>query len=187
MNTILANTIPVLGAGTFRLKGDDAYQSVITALELGYRHIDTAQIYGNEQDVGRAIRDSGIKASELFVTTKIWTEFLNKNKLKASLEQSREMINRCCLLSLAVSLGDAESLIQHPASMTHSPYTAEERAAAGITDGLIRISIGLEHVDDILADLEQALAPLTSITQQNVKVNPKLALNPKLQSESCYN
>jgi 2,5-diketo-D-gluconate reductase B len=92
MNTILANTIPVLGAGTFRLKGDDAYQSVITALELGYRHIDTAQIYGNEQDVGRAIRDSGIKASELFVTTKIWTEFLSKNKLNASLEQSLEKL-----------------------------------------------------------------------------------------------
>jgi 2,5-diketo-D-gluconate reductase B len=92
MNTILANTIPVLGAGTFRLKGDDAYQSVLTALELGYRHIDTAQIYGTEQDVGRAIRDSGIKASELFVTTKIWTEFLSKNKLKASLEQSLEKL-----------------------------------------------------------------------------------------------
>jgi len=93
MNTINnAKTIPVLGAGTFRLKGDDAYQSVLTALELGYRHIDTAQIYGNEQDVGRAIRDSGIKAKELFVTTKIWTEFLNKNKLKASLEQSLEKL-----------------------------------------------------------------------------------------------
>ena len=92
MNTSNKNTIPVLGAGTFRLKGDDAYQSVITALELGYRHIDTAQIYGNEQDVGRAIRDSGIKAKELFVTTKIWTEFLTKNKLKASLEQSLEKL-----------------------------------------------------------------------------------------------
>jgi 2,5-diketo-D-gluconate reductase B len=92
MNTTNENTIPVLGAGTFRLKGDDAYQSVITALELGYRHIDTAQIYGNEQDVGRAIRDSGIKASELFVTTKIWTEFLSKNKLNASLEQSLEKL-----------------------------------------------------------------------------------------------
>lgn len=108
-------------------------------------------------------------------------------ELNASLEQSREMINRCRLLSLAVSLGDAESLIQHPASMTHSPYTAEERAAAGISDGLIRISVGLEHVDDILADLEQALAPLTSIIQPNAKVTPKLALNPKQTPETCYN
>lgn len=78
-------------------------------------------------------------------------------ELNASLEQSRYFINQCRLLSLAVSLGDAESLIQHPASMTHSPYTPEERKMAGISDGLIRVSVGLEHVADIIADLEQAL------------------------------
>ena len=78
-------------------------------------------------------------------------------ELNASLEQSRYFINQCRLLSLAVSLGDAESLIQHPASMTHSPYTPEERQMAGISDGLIRVSVGLEHVADIIADLEQAL------------------------------
>ncbi len=81
-------------------------------------------------------------------------------ELKGSLDDGRFFINQCELLSLAVSLGDAESLIQHPASMTHSPYTAEERRAAGISDGLIRISVGLEHVDDIIADLEQALVKM---------------------------
>ena len=81
-------------------------------------------------------------------------------ELKADLAQSRQVINRFQLFSLAVSLGDAESLVQHPASMTHSPYTAEERAAAGISDGLIRLSVGLEHIDDILADLQQALSVL---------------------------
>ncbi len=85
-------------------------------------------------------------------------------ELKADLAQSRQVINRFQLFSLAVSLGDAESLVQHPASMTHSPYTAEERAAAGISDGLIRLSVGLEHIDDIVADLQQALSilPLSS-------------------------
>ena len=78
-------------------------------------------------------------------------------ELNASLDDSRFFINQCQLLSLAVSLGDAESLIQHPASMTHSPYTAEERQMAGISDGLIRVSVGLEHVDDIINDLAQAL------------------------------
>jgi methionine-gamma-lyase len=78
-------------------------------------------------------------------------------ELNASLDDSRYFINQVQLLSLAVSLGDAESLIQHPASMTHSPYTAEERHMAGISDGLIRISVGLEHVEDIIADLAQAL------------------------------
>ncbi len=81
-------------------------------------------------------------------------------ELKGSLDDGRYFINQCVLLSLAVSLGDAESLIQHPASMTHSPYTAEERRAAGISDGLIRISVGLEHVDDIIADIQQALVKM---------------------------
>ncbi len=81
-------------------------------------------------------------------------------ELKGSLDDGRYFINQCELLSLAVSLGDAESLIQHPASMTHSPYTAEERRLAGISDGLIRISVGLEHVDDIIADLQQALVKM---------------------------
>jgi methionine-gamma-lyase len=71
------------------------------------------------------------------------------------------------LFSIAVSLGDAESLIQHPASMTHSPYTQEERLAAGISDSLIRISVGLENVDDLIADLSQSLALIKN--PQNTK------------------
>ena len=67
------------------------------------------------------------------------------------------MMNRLKMIHRAVSLGDAETLIQHPASMTHSTYTPEERAAHGISDGLIRLSVGLEDVDDILADLFDAL------------------------------
>ncbi len=89
-------------------------------------------------------------------------------ELKGSLDDSRFFINQCELLSLAVSLGDAESLIQHPASMTHSPYTAEERRAAGISDGLIRVSVGLEHVDDIIADLEQALVKMQLQQKRNL-------------------
>ncbi|KCZ52377.1 methionine gamma-lyase [Hyphomonas pacifica] len=69
-----------------------------------------------------------------------------------------DMMNRLQLIRRAVSLGDAETLIQHPASMTHSTYTEEERAAHGISDGLIRLSVGLEDLADILADLEQAVA-----------------------------
>ncbi|MDE9449592.1 methionine gamma-lyase [Aliiroseovarius sp. Z3] len=69
------------------------------------------------------------------------------------------MMNRLTMIQRAVSLGDAETLIQHPASMTHSTYTPEERAEHGISDGLIRLSVGLEEVADILADLESALSP----------------------------
>ena len=62
------------------------------------------------------------------------------------------------LFSLAESLGGVESLINHPASMTHSTYTPEERAQHGISEGLVRLSVGLEDVADLLADIHQALA-----------------------------
>ncbi|MCS6173144.1 methionine gamma-lyase [Shewanella baltica] len=81
-------------------------------------------------------------------------------ELAANLEEAMAFVGYLSLFSIAVSLGDAESLIQHPASMTHSPYTPEARAAAGIGDNLLRISIGLEDCDDIIADLSQALARL---------------------------
>ena len=77
-------------------------------------------------------------------------------EIKGSLEDGETFINNTQLCTLAVSLGDAETLIQHPASMTHSPYTTEERAAAGISDGLIRLSVGLEDVNDIINDLKTA-------------------------------
>jgi methionine-gamma-lyase len=77
-------------------------------------------------------------------------------ELKGSLQQGAQFIDSMQLCTIAVSLGDAETLIQHPASMTHSPYSAEERIAAGISDGLIRLSVGLEDVNDIIADLTQA-------------------------------
>lgn len=78
-------------------------------------------------------------------------------EVKGGIEAGKKVINSTELCKLAVSLGDAETLIQHPASMTHSPYTKEEREAAGISDGLIRIAVGLENVEDIIADLENAL------------------------------
>ncbi|MGX7652291.1 methionine gamma-lyase [Shewanella putrefaciens] len=81
-------------------------------------------------------------------------------ELAANLEEAMAFVGYLKLFSIAVSLGDAESLIQHPASMTHSPYTPEARAAAGIGDNLLRISIGLEDCDDIIADLNQALVRL---------------------------
>jgi methionine-gamma-lyase len=79
-------------------------------------------------------------------------------ELKGGHEAAVRTLNKLKLAKLAVSLGDAETLIQHPASMTHSVYTAEERAEHGISEGLVRISAGLEAVEDIIADLKQALA-----------------------------
>lgn len=81
-------------------------------------------------------------------------------ELNGGIEEGKKVMNSLKLCSLAVSLGDAETLIEHPASMTHSPYTREERLAAGISDGLVRIAVGLENVEDIIADLKQALDQL---------------------------
>jgi methionine-gamma-lyase len=78
-------------------------------------------------------------------------------EVMGGLEGGIRVMNRLNLVQRAVSLGDAETLIQHPASMTHITYTPEERAAHGISEGLIRISAGLENIEDILQDLQQAL------------------------------
>ncbi len=79
-------------------------------------------------------------------------------EVKGGMEAGKKILNNVKLCILAVSLGACETLIQHPASMTHSTYTKEDREKAGITDGLIRISVGLENADDIVADLENALS-----------------------------
>jgi methionine-gamma-lyase len=78
-------------------------------------------------------------------------------ELKGGLEAGRILMNNVHLAGLAVSLGGVETLISHPASMTHASMARADRLAAGITDGLVRLSIGIEDLADILADLEQAL------------------------------
>lgn len=77
--------------------------------------------------------------------------------IKGGYENAQKLMNHCHVFSLAVSLGCVDSLIQHPASMTHSGMTPEARAAAGIGDGLIRLSIGIEDEQDIIKDLDHAL------------------------------
>ncbi len=78
-------------------------------------------------------------------------------ELKGGIGDGRALMNALTLAQRAVSLGDAETLVQHPASMTHAAYSAEERAQHGISDGLIRLSAGLENTEDILDDLQSGL------------------------------
>ncbi|WP_127021679.1 trans-sulfuration enzyme family protein [Flagellimonas beolgyonensis] len=77
--------------------------------------------------------------------------------VKGGLDAGRQFFDHIELLSLSANLGDSRSIVTHPASTTHSKLTKEEREAVGITDGMVRISVGLEHIDDIIADIEQAL------------------------------
>jgi O-succinylhomoserine sulfhydrylase len=79
-------------------------------------------------------------------------------EIKGGLDAGRKFLDNLQLLSVTANLGDSRSIASHPASTTHSKLTDEQRAAVGITPGLIRISAGLEKVDDIIADIKQALA-----------------------------
>ncbi len=81
-------------------------------------------------------------------------------ELKGGLEAGVTMLNNVFLCSLAVSLGTVDTLIQHPASMTHTSVSPEEREAYGITDGLVRLSVGIEDVEDIIDDLDRAMSKI---------------------------
>jgi cystathionine beta-lyase/cystathionine gamma-synthase len=85
--------------------------------------------------------------------------------LKGGIEESRIFLEHCHLFSLAESLGGAESLIEHPAIMTHASIPAETRKKTGISDNLIRISVGIEDVNDLIADLENAFEALRKISK----------------------
>ena len=80
--------MPTLGIGTFLISPPDAFNGVKEALKMGYRHIDTANMYGNERAVGRAIKESGVPRNEIFLATKIWpTEYHNPNIVEETLER----------------------------------------------------------------------------------------------------
>lgn len=87
--------------------------------------------------------------------------------IKGGKEGAQLFMDSLSLIKIAVSLGDAETLIQHPATMTHSVIPEEERLQMGITDSLLRLSVGLEHADDLIADLKTAFAAMeVTITEQ---------------------
>lgn len=92
MKTIEANgaRIPALGLGTWTLKGGECCRVVRDALDLGYRHVDTARMYGNEAEVGRAIAESGIPRGEIFLTTKLWPDQLAPEAVHRETERSLE-------------------------------------------------------------------------------------------------
>lgn len=85
-------TVPSFGVGTFRLKDSVVIDSVKNALDVGYRAVDTAQIYCNEKEVGQAIKESGVDRNDIYLTTKIWVDKLNSENLIPSLKESLEKL-----------------------------------------------------------------------------------------------
>ena len=78
-------------------------------------------------------------------------------ELKDGIERGKLFLNNMKMISFSANLGDTRSIATHPASTTHSKLSVEDRAIVGITDGLIRVSVGLENIEDIIADIEQAI------------------------------
>lgn len=94
MRIITANgaEIPALGFGTFELHKSEVFEAVTAALDIGYRHIDTAQIYGNESEVGAAIAESGVPREEVFITTKVWPDNFGPGEFRPSVVASLERL-----------------------------------------------------------------------------------------------
>ncbi|MBF4178060.1 2,5-didehydrogluconate reductase DkgB [Lelliottia nimipressuralis] len=165
-------TIPAFGLGTFRLKDDVVIASVKTALELGYRTVDTAQIYGNEAAVGQAIEESGVQREELFITTKIWTENLSKDKLIPSLKESLEKL-RTDYVDLTLihwpSPGDAVSVEETMLALLEAKKL-----------GLTR-NIGISNFTIPL--MEKAIA---AVGAENIATN-QIELSPYLQNRKVVN
>ena len=133
--------MPILGFGVYQIPPEDTEQAVATALEVGYRLIDTAASYGNEEAVGRAVRSSGIPREELFVTTKLWIQNPGEPKAKAAFEGSLER--------LGMDYVDLY-LIHQPLGDYYSFWRAMEQIYA---DGLAR-AIGVANFyPDRLVDL----------------------------------
>ena len=84
--------VPALGFGTFGIRGEDGVRATATALEIGYRHIDTAQEYDNEAEVGRAIDGSGVERGKIFLTTKIWPDRIGDGDLQRAADESLERL-----------------------------------------------------------------------------------------------
>lgn len=165
-------SIPKLGLGTFRLKGPTVIDSVSQALEVGYRAIDTAQIYENEADIGQAIAASGVARDQLFLTTKVWVDSLSKDKLIPSLKASLDKL-RTDRVDLA--------LIHWPSPGGAVPLAESlEALAEARAQGLTR-QIGVSNFT--IAQLHQAIgmAGKDAIATNQVEISPYLQ-NRKLAS-----
>jgi 2,5-diketo-D-gluconate reductase B len=161
------NHIPAFGLGTFRLKGQVVIDSVRNGLELGYRSIDTAQIYDNEAEVGEAIAASGVARNELFLTTKIWTNNYSRSRLVSSLKES--------LAKLRADYVDL-TLIHWPAPNNGVPLEEFMSALAEAkTQGLTR-QIGVSNFN-----IELTKQAVSVVGKGNIATN-QIELSPYLQN-----
>ena len=161
--------VPQFGVGTFRLTGETVIHSVKTALEVGYRAVDTAQIYGNEAEVGYAIHESQVNRADIFLTTKIWTENYAADKLIPSLKDSlfklrTDAVNLTLIHWPAPALG-----VDIPELMGH----LLEAKKQGLT----------EHIGVSNFNIELTQQAIDHIGLENIATN-QIELSPYLQNQN---
>ncbi|MCO4784364.1 2,5-didehydrogluconate reductase DkgB [Marinomonas atlantica] len=164
--------MPNLGMGTFRLEGEEAYNSVKMALDEGFRHIDTAQMYGNEAEVGKAIADSGVAREELYVTTKVNMKNFEQKDFLPSVKVSLEKLK----------LDYVDMLLIHwpsPANGDNMDVYLGELMKAK-ENGLTK-SIGVSNFTIGLLEKAQTILPTGVLANNQVEVHPYLQ-NNKLRS-----
>lgn len=137
--------MPWLGLGTYLMHGDEAYRAVTAALEAGYRHIDTAAFYDNEEKVGRAIRDSGVPRDDVFVTTKLWNTDHGEDSAREAFQRSRDRLD----------VGVIDLYLIHwpvPDLRMDSWQTLEEIFYAGECRAIGVSNYTTGHLDEVLTD-----------------------------------
>ncbi len=164
--------VPKFGVGTFRLEGQVVIDSVKNALDVGYRAVDTAQIYGNEAEVGQAIAESHVHRDELFITTKIWIDHLKKDHLIASLKESLQKLR-----TDAVNL----TLIHWPApslgiSIEEMMQNLLETKQQGLT----------EHIGISNFNIDFTQQAIDAVGVENIATN-QIELSPYLQNQKLVN
>ena len=137
--------MPYLGLGVFQAKdGEETYNAVKWAIEVGYKHIDTAAIYGNEASVGKAIKDSGIARSELFVTTKLWNEDMRQDNQLKAIDQSLKLLGLDYVDLYLIHWPVKGKYIESWKKMEQI-YKSGKARAVGISN------FNIHHIEDILA------------------------------------
>ncbi len=161
------SNIPAFGLGTFRLQGQVVIDSVRNGLEVGYRAIDTAQIYGNEAEVGEAIAASGVRREDLFLTTKIWVDNYAPDKLVASLEESLRKLRTDTVDLTLIHWPAPDNGVSIPAFMT----ALADAKAKGLTR-----QIGISNFN-----IELTKEAISAVGKDAIATN-QIELSPYLQN-----
>jgi diketogulonate reductase-like aldo/keto reductase len=151
--------IPAIGFGTMTLKEDVGVEMVSAALRIGYRHLDTAQMYGNEREVGEALRASGVKREDVFITTKVWWDRLQPGDFEKSVEESLEKLKLPVVDLL---------LIHWPGKvpLADSIGSLNKVKRAGLTRHIGIANFTIPHIEEAVR-----LSPETLVTNQ-IEVHP---------------